>query len=73
MRRSLPVLLLAASALVMAGPAPDILGETSVKITPNSLLVTIPQAHQALVAEAISKRLQELAVALDRTMRIELR
>ncbi|MDZ4870537.1 MAG: Ppx/GppA family phosphatase [Alphaproteobacteria bacterium] len=61
------------AALVMAGPAPDILSETSAKITPSSLLITIPKAHQALVAEAITKRLQELAGALDRTMRIELR
>lgn len=61
------------AALVMAGPSPELLGETAVKLTPNSLLVTIPRAHQALVAEAITKRLEALASALDRTMRIELR
>lgn len=61
------------AALVMAGPAADLLGETSVKLTPNTLVVTIPRAHQALVAEAITKRLEDLADALDRTMRIELK
>ena len=61
------------AALVMAGPSPDVLGETAIKLTPNSLLVTIPRAHQALVAEAITKRLEALAGAFDRTMRIELR
>jgi exopolyphosphatase/guanosine-5'-triphosphate,3'-diphosphate pyrophosphatase len=61
------------AALVMAGPAADLLAETSVKLTANTLLVAIPKAHQALVAEAITKRLDELAEAMDRTMRIELR
>jgi exopolyphosphatase/guanosine-5'-triphosphate,3'-diphosphate pyrophosphatase len=59
------------AALVMAGPAADLLGETSVKLTPNTLIVTIPRAHQALVAEPITKRLDALARALNRTMRIE--
>jgi exopolyphosphatase/guanosine-5'-triphosphate,3'-diphosphate pyrophosphatase len=61
------------AALVMAGPAANLLGETSVKLTTASLVVTIPRAHQALVAEAITKRLEDLARALDRTMKIELR
>jgi exopolyphosphatase/guanosine-5'-triphosphate,3'-diphosphate pyrophosphatase len=61
------------AAMVMAGPAPDLLNETSVKLTPNSLLVSIPKGHQALVAEAITKRLDALAQSLDRTTRIELR
>jgi exopolyphosphatase / guanosine-5'-triphosphate,3'-diphosphate pyrophosphatase len=61
------------AALVMAGPAPELLGETAVKLTQNALIVTIPKAHQALVAEAITKRLEELADVLDRTVRIELK
>lgn len=61
------------AAMVMAGPAPDLLSETSVRLTPNSLLVSIPKGHQALVAEAITKRLDALAQALDRTTRIELK
>lgn len=61
------------AALALAGPAPALLGETSVKLTPNTLVVLIPRARQALVAEAITKRLEDLAKALDRTMRIELR
>lgn len=59
------------AALVLVGPSPSLLNETSVKLTPNALVVTIPKSHQALVAEAATKRLQELAGALDRTMRIE--
>ena len=46
------------AALVIAGPAPELLAETSVKLTPNALVVTIPKAHQALVAEAMTKRLR---------------
>ena len=61
------------AAMVMAGPAPGLLSETSVKLTPNALVVNIPKAHQGLVAEAITKRLDGLAHALDRTTRIELK
>ena len=61
------------AALVLAGPSAELLSETAVKLTPNSLLVTIPRAHQALIAEGITKRLEELADALDRAVRIELR
>jgi exopolyphosphatase/guanosine-5'-triphosphate,3'-diphosphate pyrophosphatase len=61
------------AALVMAGPAADLLGETSLKVTAHSLVVSIPKTHQALVAEAITKRLTELASALHKTVRIELR
>ena len=61
------------AALVMAGPAADLLGETAVKLTPSTLVVTIPKAHQALIAEPITKRLDALAEALDRTTRIEMR
>lgn len=61
------------AALVLTGPAPQLLSETSVKLTPAALVVSIPKGHQALVAEAMTKRLEELAKALDRTMRIELK
>jgi exopolyphosphatase / guanosine-5'-triphosphate,3'-diphosphate pyrophosphatase len=61
------------AAMVMAGPAPGLLNETSVKLTPNSLVVNIPKAHQGLVAEAITKRLDALAQVLDRTTRVELK
>jgi exopolyphosphatase/guanosine-5'-triphosphate,3'-diphosphate pyrophosphatase len=61
------------AAMVMAGPAPELLNETSVKLTPNALVVSIPKMHQALVAEAITKRLDALAKALDRSTRIEVK
>ena len=61
------------AAMVMAGPAADLLRETSVRLTPNSLVVTIPKAHEALIAEAITKRLEALATAFDRGMRVELK
>lgn len=61
------------AALVTAGPAPGLLAETSAKLTTSALVVTVPKAHQALVGEAITKRLEALADALDRTMRIEVR
>ncbi len=61
------------AALVFAGPAAALLSETSVKLTPNSLIVSIPRARQALMAEGITKRLDALASALGRTVRVELR
>jgi hypothetical protein len=44
-----------------------------VKLSPNALVVNIPKAHQALVGEAIAKRLDALAKVLDRVTRVELR
>jgi hypothetical protein len=61
------------AAMVLAGPAAELLRETSVKLTPNALVVNIPKAHQALVGEAIAKRLDALAKVLDRVTRVELR
>jgi exopolyphosphatase / guanosine-5'-triphosphate,3'-diphosphate pyrophosphatase len=61
------------AAMVMAGPAPELLAETSAKLTPNSLVVIIPRARQALVAEAMTKRIDALARALDRTARVEVK
>ncbi|MCE9523495.1 MAG: Ppx/GppA family phosphatase [Alphaproteobacteria bacterium] len=61
------------AALVFAGPAPELLSETSVKLTPNSLVVFVPRARQALLGEAFTKRLDELAETLNRTARVELR
>jgi exopolyphosphatase/guanosine-5'-triphosphate,3'-diphosphate pyrophosphatase len=61
------------AAMVLAGPAAALLGETSVKLTPNSLVVSLPKARQALGSDAITKRFDALARALDRASRIELR
>jgi exopolyphosphatase/guanosine-5'-triphosphate,3'-diphosphate pyrophosphatase len=61
------------AALVLAGPAPGLLAETNVKLTQNTLVLTVPRARQALIGEAINKRLEDLAEALDRTVRVELR
>jgi exopolyphosphatase / guanosine-5'-triphosphate,3'-diphosphate pyrophosphatase len=61
------------AALVFAGPAAALLGDTSVKLTANALVVTIPRARQALMAEGITKRLDALAANLARTVRVELR
>ena len=61
------------AALVLAGPAPTVLGETSIKLTPNSVVVSLPRAHQALIADPITKRLDTLASALNRTVKYDLR
>ena len=61
------------AALVLAGPAPSVLGDTSIKLTPNSLVVSLPKTHQALIADAITKRLDTLAGALGRTVKYDLR
>ena len=61
------------AALVLAGPAPAVLSETSVKLTPNSLVVSLPKQHQALIAEAMTKRLDTLAGALGKVLKFDLR
>ena len=61
------------AALVLAGPAPSVLNETSVKLTPSSLVVSLPKSHQALIADAMTKRLDTLANALGRTLKFDLR
>jgi exopolyphosphatase/guanosine-5'-triphosphate,3'-diphosphate pyrophosphatase len=61
------------AALVLAGPAPSVLQETSIKLTPTTLALTIPRSHQALIAEAMTKRLDSLAAAFGKVARVELR
>lgn len=61
------------AALVLAGPAPAVLQETSVKVTPAALVLSIPRQHQALIAEAMTKRLDSLAAAFGKLSRVELR
>ena len=61
------------AALVLAGPAPAVLQETSIRLTPTSIILSIPKPHQALVAEAMTKRLDSVAAAFGRTARVELR
>lgn len=61
------------AALVLAGPAPAVLQETSVKLTPTTLALTIPRAHQALVAEAMTKRLDSLAASFGKSAKVEYR
>jgi exopolyphosphatase / guanosine-5'-triphosphate,3'-diphosphate pyrophosphatase len=61
------------AALVLAGPAPAVLQETSIKLTPTTLVLTIPRSHQALIAEAMTKRLDALAAAFGKVARVELR
>lgn len=61
------------AALVLAGPAPAVLQETFVKLTPTALALTIPRSHQALVAEAMTKRLDSLAASFGKTAKVEYR
>lgn len=61
------------AALVLVGPSPSVLDETAVKLTPNSLVVSLPKTHQALIAEAMTKRLDTLALAFGRTLKFDLR
>ncbi|MEQ1754108.1 MAG: Ppx/GppA family phosphatase [Micropepsaceae bacterium] len=61
------------AAMVLAGPAPAVLSETSVKLTPNSLVVSMPKQHQSLIAEAMTKRLDTLASALGKTLKFDMK
>lgn len=61
------------AALVLAGPAPSVLNESSVRLTPASLVVSMPKQQQALIAEAMTKRLETLASAFGRTLKFDLK
>jgi exopolyphosphatase/guanosine-5'-triphosphate,3'-diphosphate pyrophosphatase len=61
------------AALVLSGPAPAVLAETFVKLTPSALVASVPRSHQALIAEPITKRLEALAAALGKTLKYDLR
>jgi exopolyphosphatase/guanosine-5'-triphosphate,3'-diphosphate pyrophosphatase len=61
------------AGLSIAGPSAALLAETSVRLTPASVILTMPKARQALIGEPMTKRLDELAKALDRQARVEMR
>jgi exopolyphosphatase/guanosine-5'-triphosphate,3'-diphosphate pyrophosphatase len=61
------------AALVLAGPAPSVLNESAVRLTPTSLVVSIPKQQQALIADAMTKRLDTLAAAFGRTLKFDLK
>ena len=61
------------AALVLAGPAPSVLNESSVRLTPGSLVVSMPKQQQALIAEAMTKRLETLALSFGRTLKFDLK
>jgi hypothetical protein len=61
------------TGLSIAGPSASLLGESSLRLTNASIILTLPRARQALIGEPVTKRLEELAKALDRQSRIELR
>jgi exopolyphosphatase/guanosine-5'-triphosphate,3'-diphosphate pyrophosphatase len=61
------------AALVLAGPAPAVLSESSVRLTPASLVVSLPKQNQPLIAEAMTKRLDTLAAAFGRTLKFDLK
>ncbi len=61
------------AGLVLAGPSPVVLQSSTVRLTPSALVLTLPRRHQALLAEASTKRFEILAEAFARSFRIELR
>lgn len=61
------------AGLVLAGPSPALLRASAIRLTPGSLILTLPRRNQALVAEASTKRFEALADAIGKTFRVELR
>jgi exopolyphosphatase/guanosine-5'-triphosphate,3'-diphosphate pyrophosphatase len=61
------------AGLVLAGPSPTVLQATAVRLTPTALILSLPRRHQALMAEASSKRFEMLSEAFGRSFRTELR
>jgi exopolyphosphatase/guanosine-5'-triphosphate,3'-diphosphate pyrophosphatase len=61
------------AGLSIAGPSASLLAETSVRLTSANVILTLPRARQALIGEPVTKRLDELAKALDRQSKIEAR
>ncbi len=61
------------AGLSIAGPSASLLSETSLRLTSASVILTLPRSRQALIAEPVTKRLDELAKILDRQSRIETR
>ena len=57
----------------IAGPSASLLAETSVRLTGANVILTLPRARQALIGEPVTKRLDELAKALDRQSKVETR
>jgi exopolyphosphatase / guanosine-5'-triphosphate,3'-diphosphate pyrophosphatase len=61
------------AGISIAGPSASLLAEASLKVTSANVILTLPRARQALIGEPVSKRLDELAKALDRQSKIETR
>jgi hypothetical protein len=61
------------AGLGLAGPAPAVIGETSLKLSANTLTLLLPGAREGLIAESVTKRFEALAKALDRSLRVELK
>jgi exopolyphosphatase / guanosine-5'-triphosphate,3'-diphosphate pyrophosphatase len=61
------------AGISIAGPSASLLAEASLKVTSANVILTLPRARQALIGEPVSKRLDELAKALERQSKIETR
>jgi exopolyphosphatase/guanosine-5'-triphosphate,3'-diphosphate pyrophosphatase len=60
-------------AYSIAGPSADIIKQTSMRVTASSLILSMPRALEPLWCEAVERRLTELAAAMRKTGRIEIR
>lgn len=61
------------AGFAIAGPSAELLGESALRLTSNSLILTVPKARAALVAEPVTKRLNDLADALGREAKVEVK
>jgi exopolyphosphatase / guanosine-5'-triphosphate,3'-diphosphate pyrophosphatase len=60
-------------AYAIAGASPDIIKSTSLRVTPAQVILTLPKALDALWCDAVDRKFSDLATALERTKRFELK
>lgn len=61
------------AGLSITGPSAELLAETSLRLTNANVILTLPKSRQALAAESVTKRLDELGKLLDRQSKIDVR
>jgi exopolyphosphatase / guanosine-5'-triphosphate,3'-diphosphate pyrophosphatase len=60
-------------AYAIAGPSSEIFRQTSLRVTASSMILTLPRALEELWCEPVERKLDDVAAALGKTARLELR
>lgn len=60
-------------AYALAGPSADVIRQTTLRVTASSLILSLPRAMEPLWCEQVERKLEDLASALRKTARHEIR